>query len=42
MKQGQVKVAALLLGTVGLGGAARADEVDDYTKKLMTSTSGFT
>jgi tetratricopeptide (TPR) repeat protein len=35
MKQGQVKVAALLLGTVGLGGAAYADEVDDYTRKLI-------
>jgi tetratricopeptide (TPR) repeat protein len=35
MKQGQVKIAALLLGTVGLGGAARADEVDDYTKRLI-------
>ncbi len=35
MKQGQATVAALLLGAMGLGGAAHADEVDDYTKKLI-------
>ena len=36
MKQGKVTVAGLLLGTVGLlGVSARADEVDDYTRKLI-------
>jgi tetratricopeptide (TPR) repeat protein len=36
MKQGQVLVAALTLGAVGLSGSrARADEVDDYIKKLI-------
>jgi tetratricopeptide (TPR) repeat protein len=35
MNQGLVKVAALLLGTMGFAGAARADEVDDYTRKLI-------
>ncbi len=36
MKQAQVLVAALTLGAVGLSGSrARADEVDDYVKKLI-------
>jgi tetratricopeptide (TPR) repeat protein len=36
MKQAQVLVAALALGAVGLSGSrARADEVDDYVKKLI-------
>src|ERR1022692_2208057 len=36
MKQAQVLVAALTLGAVGLfGSRARADEVDDYVKKLI-------
>jgi tetratricopeptide (TPR) repeat protein len=36
MKQAQVLVAALALGAVGLSSSrARADEVDDYVKKLI-------
>jgi tetratricopeptide (TPR) repeat protein len=36
MKQAQVLIAALTLGAVGLTGSrARADEVDDYVKKLI-------
>ncbi|HZL17684.1 MAG TPA: tetratricopeptide repeat protein [Polyangia bacterium] len=36
MKQAQVLVAALTLGAVGFSGSrARADEVDDYVKKLV-------
>ncbi len=36
MKQAQVLVAALALGAVGLSGSrVRADEVDDYVKKLI-------
>jgi tetratricopeptide (TPR) repeat protein len=36
MKQGQVLVAALTLGAVGFSGSrARADEVDDYIKRLI-------
>jgi tetratricopeptide (TPR) repeat protein len=36
MKQAQVLIAALALGAVGLSGSrARADEVDDYVKKLI-------
>jgi tetratricopeptide (TPR) repeat protein len=36
MKQAQVLVAALVLGAVGLSGSrVRADEVDDYVKKLI-------
>ncbi len=36
MKQAQVLIAALTLGAVGLSGSrARADEVDDYVKKLL-------
>jgi len=36
MKQAQLLVAALTLGAVGLSGSrARADEVDDYVKKLI-------
>jgi tetratricopeptide (TPR) repeat protein len=36
MKQGQVLIAALALGGTGLfGSAANADDVEDYTKKLI-------
>src|SRR5215471_2107500 len=36
MKQGKVTVAGLVLGALGLlGVSARADEVEDYTRKLI-------
>jgi len=36
MKQGKVTIAGLMLGAMGLLGLpARADEVDDYTRKLI-------